>query len=82
MSLDPSTPGKRIDAAGISHSIRYRFPFLPRRIPVEYLLFAGEGHEVVKPENREEFVATAVRRLARHLGVDARVPATSLQGTG
>ena len=53
-----------------------------RRIPVEYLLFAGEGHEVVKPENREEFVATAVRWLAGHLGVDAHVPATSLQGTG
>jgi dipeptidyl aminopeptidase/acylaminoacyl peptidase len=38
-----------------------------RGIPVEYLLFAEEGHEVARPENRERFVRTAVRWLLAQL---------------
>lgn len=38
-----------------------------RNIPVEYLLFADEGHEVARPENRERFVRTVVSWLLEQL---------------
>jgi dipeptidyl aminopeptidase/acylaminoacyl peptidase len=38
-----------------------------RNIPVDYLLFADEGHEVVRPENRERFVRTVVAWLLEKL---------------
>ena len=38
-----------------------------RNIPVDYLLFADEGHEVARPENRERFVRTVVRWLLEKL---------------
>ncbi len=37
-------------------------------LPYEYLLFADEGHGLVRPENRERFYGVAERFLAAHLG--------------
>jgi dipeptidyl aminopeptidase/acylaminoacyl peptidase len=42
-----------------------------RGIPVEYLLFEDEGHEVARPENRERFVRTVVGWLRAQLRVGA-----------
>jgi dipeptidyl aminopeptidase/acylaminoacyl peptidase len=42
-----------------------------RGVPVEYLLFAGEGHEIVQPRNRARFVEATVAWLAARLGIDA-----------
>ena len=36
-------------------------------LPYEYLLFADEGHGLVRPENRERFYGVAERFLATHL---------------
>jgi len=36
--------------------------------PVEYLLFADEGHGFARPENRLRFYAAAEDFLSRHLG--------------
>jgi dipeptidyl aminopeptidase/acylaminoacyl peptidase len=40
-----------------------------RAIPVEYLSFPDEGHELARPENRELFVRTTVRWLLERLRV-------------
>jgi dipeptidyl aminopeptidase/acylaminoacyl peptidase len=37
-------------------------------IPHEYMVFPGEGHLLLKPENRPRFFAAAEHFLARHLG--------------
>lgn len=37
-------------------------------VPPEYLLYADEGHGLVKPANRLSFTAAAERFLAEHLG--------------
>ena len=39
-----------------------------RGVPVEYLLFAGEGHEIMQPHNRARFVEVTVEWLAVQLG--------------
>ncbi len=39
-----------------------------RGVPCEYLLFPGEGHLLLKPENNLRFFAAAEQFLARHLG--------------
>jgi dipeptidyl aminopeptidase/acylaminoacyl peptidase len=39
-----------------------------RGVPVEYLLFAGEGHEIMQPGNRARFVEATVEWLAAQLG--------------
>ena len=36
--------------------------------PVEYLLFADEGHGFARPENQLKFAAAAEAFLAKHLG--------------
>jgi dipeptidyl aminopeptidase/acylaminoacyl peptidase len=41
-----------------------------RGIPVEYLLFEREGHEIARPENRERFVRAVVRWLSEQLRVN------------
>jgi dipeptidyl aminopeptidase/acylaminoacyl peptidase len=38
-----------------------------RGLPVEYLLFAGEGHELAQPRNRARFVEATVEWLAARL---------------
>jgi dipeptidyl aminopeptidase/acylaminoacyl peptidase len=42
-----------------------------RGVPVEYLLFPGEGHEIAQPRNRARFVEETVAWLAKRLGVGA-----------
>ncbi|MGB2823692.1 MAG: S9 family peptidase, partial [Phycisphaerae bacterium] len=37
-------------------------------LPVEYLVYADEGHGFARPENRLHFFARAERFLARHIG--------------
>ncbi len=44
--------------------------------PVEYLLFADEGHGFARPENRMAFYAAAEAFLAQHLGGSAEPPST------
>lgn len=39
-----------------------------KNIPVEYLLFADEGHGFARPENRLKFYAAAEEFLAKYLG--------------
>ncbi len=39
--------------------------------PVEYLLFADEGHGFAKPENRLKFYAAAERFLEQHLAINS-----------
>lgn len=39
-----------------------------KNIPVEYLLFADEGHGFARPENRLKFYAAAEEFLSRYLG--------------
>jgi dipeptidyl aminopeptidase/acylaminoacyl peptidase len=39
-----------------------------RGVPVEYLVFADEGHGFVRPENNLKFYAAAEAFLAKHLG--------------
>lgn len=38
------------------------------KLPVEYLVYADEGHGFARPENRLHFFARAERFLARHIG--------------
>ena len=38
------------------------------KLPVEYLVYADEGHGFVRPENRMHFFARAEQFLARHVG--------------
>jgi dipeptidyl aminopeptidase/acylaminoacyl peptidase len=44
--------------------------------PVEYLLFADEGHGFARPENRIKFYTAAEAFLAKHLGGGRVEPAT------
>lgn len=48
--------------------------------PVEYMLFAGEGHGFVRPENRLKFFAAAEAFLAKHLGGGRVEPADGAKG--
>jgi dipeptidyl aminopeptidase/acylaminoacyl peptidase len=41
-----------------------------RNVPVEYLLFRGEGHELVCLTNKETFVSTTVKWLLAWLARD------------
>jgi dipeptidyl aminopeptidase/acylaminoacyl peptidase len=52
-----------------------------RGVPVEYLVFADEGHGFVRPENNLKFYAAAEAFLARHLGGKAE-PAKETRPTG
>ena len=47
--------------------------------PVEYLVYADEGHGFVRPENNLHFFARAEAFLAQHLGGRCE-PATNVQG--
>lgn len=38
-----------------------------RNLPVDYLLFPDEGHELLRPRNRQTFVRTTVEWLAKRL---------------
>ena len=38
------------------------------KLPVEYLVYADEGHGFARPENRLHFFAQAEQFLARHVG--------------
>lgn len=52
-----------------------------RGVPVEYLVFADEGHGFVRPENNLKFYAAAEAFLARHLGGKAE-PAKEMRPAG
>ena len=45
------------------------------QLPVEYLLFADEGHGFARPENRIKFYAAAENFLAKYLGGRCEAPA-------
>ena len=45
-----------------------------RGLPVEYLVFADEGHGFARPENNRKFIAAAEAFLARYLGGRAEPP--------
>ncbi len=44
------------------------------QLPVEYLLFADEGHGFARPENRLKFSAAAEEFLSKHLGGSSQPP--------
>ena len=46
-----------------------------KKLPVDYLLFADEGHGFARPENRIKFYAAAEEFLAKHLGGRREPPA-------
>ena len=50
-------------------------------IPVEYALFADEGHGFARPQNRLAFYATTEAFLAEHLGGRSEGLGTALDGS-
>jgi dipeptidyl aminopeptidase/acylaminoacyl peptidase len=58
---DPVTPQNEADQ--IVRALR------GRKVPVEYMLLANEGHGIVRLDNRAQFLARSARFLREHLGL-------------
>jgi dipeptidyl aminopeptidase/acylaminoacyl peptidase len=58
---DPVTPQNEADQ--IVRALRVR------KVPVEYMLLANEGHGIVRRDNRAAFLASSARFLREHLGL-------------
>lgn len=66
--------GSRADADAFATALR------PRRAPLTYVVYPGEGRDLVRPQNRLSFLAVAEHFLSHCLGGRAEPIGTALEG--